>query len=363
MDNKIIYLTLHHMLGKSPVKLHQLLKQLESPSALLDAFKQNALLKKLTAKQQARIRKNYQTDIDRDLAWASQNPSHHILTIEDPRYPALLKEINDPPLILYVHGEPRCLKNTQIAIVGSRNPTPFGQAIAAKFTQKLGENGLTLTSGLALGIDGSVHQAALTSNTPTIAVLGCGVNIIYPKSHHLIAKKIPEQGAVISEHPISTPPIAENFPKRNRIISGLSIGTLVVEATLRSGSLITAHLAANQNREVFAIPGALGNPLSRGCHALIKKGAKLVENIEDILSELQIDQISTSKCTPIDSQLKTLDQTDRKLLECVGFETTSAQEVSSMMNLPLQNVRSLLLNLELRGYIKTIPGGHCRVKI
>jgi DNA processing protein len=219
------------------------------------------------------------------LAWLAE-PGHHLVTFTDPDYPPLLRQIPDPPLALYVLGDRACLSTPQLAVVGSRNPTPGGRENARAFARALAEAGLTITSGLALGIDGEAHRGALEADGRTIAVTGTGLDRVYPATHRALAHEIAARGALVSEFAIGSPPRAEHFPVRNRIISGLSLGTLVVEAAERSGSLISARLAGEQGREVFAIPGSIQSPLSRGCHRLIRQGAKLVETAQDILEEL-----------------------------------------------------------------------------
>lgn len=220
-----------------------------------------------------------------DLDWLGE-PHHYLLVWSDPDYPPLLREIPDPPVMLYVMGDRRVLSRPQLAIVGSRNPTPMGRENARAFAKSLAGAGLVITSGMALGIDGAAHRGALEAGGKTIAVAGTGLDRVYPSRHRDLAHDIVRHGALVSEFPLGTPPKPENFPVRNRLISGLSLGTLVVEAALQSGSLITARLATEQGREVFAIPGSIHSPQSRGCHALIRQGVKLVETAQDILEEL-----------------------------------------------------------------------------
>jgi len=220
-----------------------------------------------------------------ELAWLSET-GHHLVTWADTDYPPLLREIPAPPVVLYVIGDRQSLSHPQFAIVGSRNPTPMGRENAQAFAKTLAGAGLTITSGLALGIDGAAHRGALDAGGKTIAVVGTGLDRVYPARHRDLAYAVVQQGALVSEFPLGTPPKSENFPVRNRIISGLSLGTLVVEAAVQSGSLITARLATEQGREVFAIPGSIHSPQARGCHALIRQGAKLVETAQDILEEL-----------------------------------------------------------------------------
>ncbi|MDE2585717.1 MAG: DNA-processing protein DprA, partial [Betaproteobacteria bacterium] len=212
--------------------------------------------------------------------WAAQ-PGNHITTLGDPDYPRLLLEIPDPPSLLYVKGRPELLNRPALAMVGSRNATPQGLQDAERFAANLAAQGFTITSGLALGVDGAAHRGALSAGGDTVAVIGTGADRIYPSRHRDLALAVAEQGAIISEFPLGTPPVAHNFPRRNRLIAGLCRGCLVVEAAVESGSLITARLAAEQGREVFAMPGSIHSPLAKGCHRLIKQGAKLVETAQD----------------------------------------------------------------------------------
>ena len=220
-----------------------------------------------------------------ERAWIN-SPHHHLVAFTDPRYPASLRALERRPIALYVAGDAEILNDPQLAIVGSRNPTPAGRDTAFNFAESLAACGLAITSGLAEGIDSAAHRGALAAQGITLAVLGNGIDSIYPRSNQRLSEEIRFRGALISEFPLGTPPRRENFPQRNRIIAALSMGTLVVEAARRSGSLITARLAGDQNRELFAVPGSIHNPLSRGCHELIRQGAKLTETVADILSEL-----------------------------------------------------------------------------
>lgn len=361
MNDLIYWLGLHHALGSTPRTLRLLLETFQSPEEIISIHKKNPTHLKLTPLQHQRLRKINWTLIDNDLSWQQSHLAHHIITFNDSRYPPDLKEIHDPPIILYVKGQPECLLKSQIAIVGSRNPTPAGEETAYHFAEQLGLAGLAITSGMALGIDYQAHRGALAAKTPTLAVLGSGINIIYPKKHVKIANEMSLIGAIISEQPINTPAIADNFPRRNRIISGLSLGTLVIEASLKSGSLITARLANEQGREVFAIPSSIKNPLASGCHHLIKHGAKLTESINDILDEFQLKtSITVHKATK--HLAKHLDHLDNKLIECLDFYVQSAQDLIDLTGVSAKEVCSRLLNLELHGYIKAVSGGYCRVK-
>ena len=288
-----------------------------------------------------------------DLAWFAQ-PRRHLLTLTDPDYPPLLRELPDPPVALYVQGERALLNRPQLAIVGSRNPTPAGRANAAAFAQALAGAGLTITSGLALGIDGAAHRAALGTGT-TIAVAGTGLDRVYPPRHRELAHAIANAGAIVSEFPLGTSPRPQNFPVRNRIISGLSLGVLVVEAAQQSGSLITARLAAEQGREVFAIPGSIHSPLARGCHALIRQGAKLVETANDILEEL--GALAAVAMPAAHELAPALAVEEAALLDHVGYDGAHIDVIVERSGLTPEKVSSMLLTLELRGLIAVAAGG------
>lgn len=309
------------------------------------------------------------TAVDATLHWATE-PSHNILDAADPFYPTLLKEVAKPPALLFVSGNPELLNSTQIAIVGSRNPTHAGAELAQSFAHNLALHGFTITSGLALGIDGASHSGTLAAQGKTIAVMGTGLNEIYPRRHNKLAESILAQGgALISEFPLNTSALKQNFPQRNRIISGLSRGVLVVEAALQSGSLITARYALEQNREVFAIPGSMHNPLARGCNTLIRQGAKLVETVDDILKEFPTfihNQLKhaqrNSPCSEF-GKINALDIAHQKLLKCIDFESTSIDTLIQRSNFPAAKIAGMLLNLELWGYITPIPGGYIKKSI
>ncbi len=304
--------------------------------------------------------------VDGDMAWFAQ-PGNHIILYSDASYPSLLKEIPDPPGLLFVHGDPDYLLQPQLAIVGSRNPSRDGLALASEFAAYLAGYGLTITSGLASGIDGAAHRGALAAQGSTVAVMGTGLDRVYPASHRKLAHEIAVNGALVSEFSPGTAPVASNFPRRNRIISGLSLGTLVVEAAVRSGSLITARAARDQGREVFAIPGSLHNPLARGCHALIREGAKLVETGEHILEELVaiIPQLvspsisSAASATPVLRQEETsgLASDYVQLLDFMGYEPVTVNQLVGRSGLTPQELSSMLLVLELDDYLVSGAGG------
>lgn len=306
--------------------------------------------------------------VDKDLRWAQDNHCH-IISFHDSRYPALLKEIPDPPPLLFIRGNPTLLSQPQIAIVGSRNPSPGGRQTAQDFAQGLSDAGLVISSGLALGIDAASHQGALASKGAgggtTIAIAGTGPDRIYPARHRDLGHEIIHRGAIVTEFPPGTPPLAANFPRRNRIISGLSLGTLVVEAALRSGSLITARLAAEQGREVFAIPGSIHNPLARGCHSLIRQGVKLTEDITHILEELgplattALAQLEISAKTHISIAGQTTTEIDF-LVENMGYEPTAMDTLIERSGLTPDSVSAMLLSLELEGRITSSGGLYSR---
>ena len=326
--------------------------------------------------------------VQKDISWA-EHPDHHIICFHDPLYPRLLKEIHDPPPYLFVAGSPDFLSTPQIAVIGSRNPSQAGLNNTRNFSRYLAQNGLVITSGLAAGIDGEAHQAALDSGGFTIAVAGHGLDHLYPRQHLNLARAICKSGAVISEYPIGTQPRPQLFPRRNRIISGLSYGVLVVEAALKSGSLITARMALEQGREVFAIPGSIHHPLSRGCHSLIKQGATLVESGEDMFNELQgfaalnydMPDLSTkqpepclevSQAEPVsESGLKVavqqkrqsapeLPEEEQQILHYLDDSPLPLDVIVDRSGLSVSDVASMLVLLEIKGLVIQEAGGYCR---
>jgi len=324
--------------------------------------------------------------LENDLNWQEQK-NHSIIFSHSKDYPDLLKQIASPPPLLYVLGDPSLLKKVQLAVVGSRNPTPSGLETAYNFSHYLAQAGMVITSGMALGIDAISHQGCLDAKGSTIAVAGTGLDRVYPAKHKKLAHQIAENGALISCFPLGTGPSKGNFPKRNQIISGLSVGTLVVEAALKSGSLITARLAMEQGREVFAIPGSIHNPLARGCHALIKQGAKLVETAEDISEEIinlsiasqlphEIPQPpidNASAYQPPNHSTKNISEQvevttpppapieQQQLLDYIDTNPISIDQLAQRSNLAIENLSSMVLLLELDGHIQSLPGGKiCR---
>ena len=304
--------------------------------------------------------------IEADLRWA-EGEDCHILTLHDAAYPPLLKEIADPPPLLFVRGDPALLSRPQIAMVGSRNPTAGGRSLAEDFARSLSRCGLLVCSGMALGIDAASHQGALRAGAETLAVAGTGPDRIYPARHRELARAIVERGAIVSEFAPGTAPLPGNFPRRNRIISGLGLGVLVVEAACKSGSLITARLAAEQGREVFALPGSIHNPLARGCHQLIREGAKLVEGIGDILEELgslaAVSHGSRGANPPAEGLPTPLPEDQQRLLAALGFEPVSIDTLVARSGLTADRVSSMLMNMELQGRVTSSGGRYCRVDI
>ena len=293
--------------------------------------------------------------VARALAW-SEVPGQQLLTLADAEYPQALLQIADPPTLLYVRGRLDLLNKPALAVVGSRNPTPQGLNNAERFAAALAEAGLTIASGLALGIDAAAHRGALRSSSNTVAFIGTGIDRLYPAANQQLALDISARGAIVSEFPLGVPPAAANFPRRNRLISGFSHGTLVVEATVDSGSLITARLAAEQGREVFAIPGSIHSPHSRGCHKLIREGAKLVETVQDVLDELSCPlrplAAAATPAYPGDARPQ-----DSGLLATIGLDPCSLDELVQRSGLTADVVSVMLLHLELDGQIATLPGG------
>lgn len=299
--------------------------------------------------------------VEQDLAWLD-HPTHHLVHYLEERYPPLLKEISNAPPLLFVAGDTKALAMQQLSIVGSRNPTPRGSEIALQFAYELSQMGLTITSGLALGIDASGHRGALKAKKATIAILGSGPDQIYPKQHEILAEEIVQQGgAIVSEFSVKMEALPENFPRRNRIVSGLAMGTLIVEATLRSGSLITARLAGEQGREVFAVPGSIYSPLSKGCHSLIRQGAKLVETTQDILEELNaLKNLNNSSRhdKSLGKQTVRLDVTCQKLLEYIDEAPTTVDYLVEHTGFSPQQLLPKLFELEMQGLICATARGY-----
>ena len=321
-----------------------------------------------------------QADIERTLAWAGE-AGNHILTLADAAYPRQLFDIADPPVLLYVKGEPALLSRPGIALVGARSATAAGEANAEAFARALAQQGLVVVSGLALGIDAAAHRGALAAGSAgagTVAVIGTGIDRIYPARNAALAREIAAAGAVVSEFPLGTPPLQHNFPRRNRLIAGLAEGVLVVEAALGSGSLITARLATETGREVFAIPGSIHSPLSRGCHRLIRDGAKLVETAEDVVEELRgrlgwpapvvaptasargRQRRGAEPAAPAQPPLQAalaLDGETARVLDAIGHDPVDLDTIAARCGLTVDALYAILLPLELEGRLAKLPGG------
>ncbi len=303
--------------------------------------------------------------VESDLAWLQQ-PNTAIITLLDDRYPSLLKNIPSPPPLLYVRGDVNILSKPQLAIVGSRRPTAQGLEQAEYFARHFASLGFVVVSGLALGIDSASHKGALAANGgQTIAVLGNGVDYIYPAQNRSLTAKILTNGCLVSEFPIGTKPIAHHFPRRNRIISGLSLGVLVVEAAQDSGSLITAKYAGEQGREIFAIPGSISNSQVKGCHELIRQGAKLVESPSDVLEELPTllkyaIRDKNAAAASVNPRLALLSTQQHQLLNRIDYEVTNVDIIVERVGLSTSIVGGMLLELELQGLITAVPGGYAR---
>lgn len=295
------------------------------------------------------------------LEWQASEVDHHIIHWTHPNYPDSLREIAQPPLLLFVVGNAELLNKPQLAMVGSRSPSIDGQQLAYQFAVQLSQAGFLITSGLALGIDGASHAGALSTNLPTIAVMATGIDQVYPRKHQVLAEQIRCNGALVSEFPLGQAPRAQHFPQRNRIISGLSLGVLVVEAAIKSGSLITARFALEQNREVFAIPGSTHNPVAKGCHLLIREGAKLVETAEHVLEELSLQlPLFSSSCESAPQPPQITNQ-QQLVLEKMGFDAVSIDLLVERTQLLVTELSSMLTELTLQGLVENTAGGFIRI--
>lgn len=361
------WLRLFHLPGLGLKRFQLLLKHLGNPDQIL-GMSLKALLDVVPKALAARIAACGQSSTVIDsLAltrkWLAE-PNHHIICLDCSGYPESLAMIADPPLLLFVQGNPEHLVSPQIAIVGTRSPTPQGRNHAFRLAKELVGCDLTVTSGLARGVDGEAHQGAMAGNGVTIAVVATGLDRVYPASHRKLAESIIDNGVLVSEFPLGTPPRPGHFPRRNRIISGLSHGVLVVEANTKSGSLITARLANEQGREVFAMPGPVNNPCTRGCHSLIREGATLVESVDHILQELKGPlgcwKPRQSSVSNEDEQGKE-SEIEKQVLNAMGFEVCHADEVVLRTGISSQRLAGLLLDLELSGKIAMVPGGFMRI--
>lgn len=359
---KALWISLSRIEGLGAQTFCQLLKKFGNPTGIYAASTQQ--LKEVVSDS---IASQISLGIDEaalheSMHWLSQ-ANNHLITLADSTYPQALLQISDPPPFIYAKGNPALLNQPSIAIVGSRNASVQGENNAEAFAQGLCAYGLCIVSGLALGIDGAAHRGALKANAATIAVVGTGLDIVYPAKHRDLAHQIAERGLIISEFPLGTASMPQNFPRRNRIISGLSLGCLVVEANLQSGSQITARLAAEQGREVFAIPGSIHSPMSKGCHQLIKQGAKLVDCLQDIVEDLNLNLnlvLSTGAAdnSALNKRLAVADSAAlNPLLELMGYDAISLESLVRLSHLTVSEVSSMLMLLELEGSIASLAGG------
>ncbi|MEY3244348.1 MAG: hypothetical protein RJB20_588, partial [Pseudomonadota bacterium] len=347
------WLSLSKIEGLGSQTFCQLLKTFGSPSEIY-----RKKFKELRAVVSEKIALEIGQGVDQiglqdTLTWLAQ-ANNHLVTLADPDYPKALLEIADPPPLLYAKGNLAILNKLSIAIVGSRNASVQGEKNAEAFAQGLAEHGLCIVSGLALGIDGAAHRGALKAKGDTIAVVGTGLDMVYPAQHRDLAHQIAKSGLIISEFPLGTLSKPQNFPRRNRLISGLSLGCLVVEANLKSGSQITARLSAEQGREVFAIPGSIHSPLAKGCHQLIKQGAKLVDSLQDIVEELNL---SNAVSAPVAEENTPTNQDQQMLLDAMAYDAISIETLVQLTGLTVSTLSSMLTLLELEGRITGLAGG------
>lgn len=358
MVNHIQYLlALHSINGLGPVRLKALLEYFQDPKLAWQAHHKEILelgipknvVDSLTEIRQKLDPEGYAQKIkDSGISW---------LTIFDENYPKHLKEIYDPPIVLYYKGEILPVDEQAVAVVGTRKITSYGRLVTGKLTQGLVESGLTIVSGLARGVDTKAHQTALENHGRTLAVLGGGLNKIFPAENYRLAQEITDGGgAVLSEFPPDHPPLPGNFPARNRIISGLSLAVLITEASEDSGSLITAKLALEQGREVFAVPGPITSELSKGPASLIKQGARLVTDAEEIIEELGLKRIKQQKFRVRDSVKLT--ELEQKVIECITNEGKHIDEISRSLNLPIATVSATLIKMEIAGLVENLGGGN-----
>ena len=363
-DEIAAWLQLLETPGVGRQSARRLLAAFGSPQAVLSATvsARAGVVDKAMAAKLAQAPETLSALVERTAAWLAAEPGRRILTLADPDYPSIWLNLPDPPLLLYAQGDLALLQRPALAIVGSRHPTPEGLDNAHAFATTLSQAGLTVVSGLAAGIDGAAHEGALCSTGSTIALVGTGLDRVYPRAHLKLAREIADRGLLMSEFAIGTPPLAAHFPLRNRLIAGLGLGTLVVEAALKSGSLITARLAAEFGREVFAIPGSIHNPQSRGCHALIRQGAKLVESTQDVLEELHL-AVPTSTTSaddkPVEAAPDDSDATqpaDDPVLQALGWSAATLDVLQARTGWPTANLNVHLLDLELSGQVVRLPG-------
>ncbi|PQJ83143.1 DNA-processing protein DprA [Aliivibrio sifiae] len=338
------------------------LRAVDSPENILKYSTEQLLALGLSSAQITYLQCSEHKEVNKCLEWQEKNDTHIILPLSSPIYPKLLSEISAPPPILFIKGGPLTLSEPQVAIVGSRNASLEGLDCAEQFARSIVQHNYVVTSGLALGVDGYAHHGAIEAKGKTIAVLGSGLDKIYPAKHRLLADRVIDNGALVSEFRPDAPPRADNFPRRNRIISGLSTGVLVIEAAERSGSLITARYANEQGREVFALPGSIQNPTAKGSNGLIKAGAKLVSSPEDIFDEIgALTECAISHQPSLFEQEVITEQLPfPKVFATVGNEATPVDIIAERCQMPVHEIMMQLLELELQGFIAAVPGGYIK---
>ena len=355
------WLTLLHAGATTEHDLSRVLEEFGSAQAVLDAVRGGASSRVRLPRATLEVLRNPDVqEIDREIR-SLERPDYHLIPFDSPVYPSLLKQIPAPPPCLFVRGDPAVLSRCQVAVVGSRKPTMDGRRDARYFAGELAQQGIVVTSGLARGIDTEAHKGALAQQGMTVAVLGSGLDYIYPESNAELAEQISANGALVSEFPLCWHPLPHNFPRRNRIISGLSEAALVVEAAQRSGSLSTARHALEQNRDVFAVPGSIRNPMKQGCHGLLREGAGLAGRIEDLAGVAGRfrgpGQTAAAEACAGDMKINTLDEREKALLDNIGYEPTSLDEIVNMTGLEIEDILGKLFRLELEGLIVALAPG------
>ena len=354
------WLTLVALPGLGCTLIHRLLAAFGSPGQVLAAGKAVARVDGVGGQLAAVF--SSRKKLDQARCWAEAEYGRicrknvHLLCYSDPDYPVQLRTIHDPPLLLYCQGNLQCLQEPSIAIVGSRAATSYGKRVSSMLAGQLARAGIVVVSGLALGIDGKAHAGVLAAGGTTIAVLGCGLDVVYPRSHAALYEQIRREGLLVSEYPLATRPEGFRFPARNRIISGLAAGVIVVEATCRSGSLITARMALEQGREVFAVPGRIDSKKSEGCHRLLRQGAHLAQSAKDVLDELQLAATMHEPTVAPPAGQVSVSDTEQQLLACLDVYPVDIDELAVKSGFEPAVLHALLLHLELKGLIRQLPG-------
>ena len=357
MDEKEAWLKLWHIPGIGPKSFNFLLSKYPVIAEIFKSKSKDLIANGIPLKIANAIHNTNSKSYEQDIVWLNSHACNHIILICEPRYPALLKQIYTPPPILYAKGDVALLNQSSMAIVGGRKASSLGKSLAYEFSAEIAESNVSVVSGLARGIDKQAHQGALSKESgTTIAVLANGLDTIYPGEHRGLANKIVSRGLLLSEFPPGVKPLPQHFPRRNRIISGLSLGTIVIEAAEKSGSLITARYALEQNREVFAVPGPINNPLNKGCHNLIQQGAKLTTSVEDVYSEIPIlGHIDPSKCINNDQAILVEAE---KLLGFIEYTPMPIELIIEKSGLTPEQVSSMLTELEIGGQVAPDAFGH-----